>query len=295
MQKNSYFLNIYLAKFWETLGNFFQNFWIVLYEWFGSDDYSTVVWGSFLITTLLYWIAGFCYTVVDLTGKPAFILKYKIQDTSSYPVSFRQVLRVVIHVLINQVVVSIPFYVFCYQLMAWRGFDSGSTLPTLQRTLLELVFCILMEEIGFYYSHRFLHHPLLYKHIHKRHHEWTSPIAITAIYAHPIEHIFSNLLPPFLGPFLLGSHVVTYWLWFSIALLSTLNAHSGFHFPLFPSPEAHDFHHLKFNQNYGVLGILDQLHGTNSLFLQSKKYQRHIFSLSLVPLKVLYPDKSKKL
>ncbi|GIY68097.1 fatty acid hydroxylase domain-containing protein 2 [Caerostris extrusa] len=131
----------YLAKFWETVGIFFfRTFWIVLYEWFGSDDFSTVVWGSFLITTLLYWIAGFCYTVVDLTGKPAFILKYKIQDTSSYPVTFRQVLSVVIHVLINQVIVSIPFYIFCYQLMAWRGFDSGSTLPTLQRTLLELAF-----------------------------------------------------------------------------------------------------------------------------------------------------------
>jgi len=63
------------------------------------------------------------------------------------------------------------------------------------------------------------------------------------------------------------------WLWYCLALLSTLNAHSGYHFPFFPSPEAHDFHHLKFNQCYGVLGILDYLHGTDTLFRSNKVWR----------------------
>ena len=46
-------------------------------------------------------------------------------------------------------------------------------------------------------------------------------------------------------------HLATAWFWFSIAILQTTISHSGYHFPLLPSPEAHDFHHLKFNQNFG--------------------------------------------
>ncbi|GIX88001.1 hypothetical protein CEXT_171131 [Caerostris extrusa] len=40
------------------------------------------------VTFFVYWIAGLCYTLIDLTGRPEFLLKYRIQETSSYPVSF---------------------------------------------------------------------------------------------------------------------------------------------------------------------------------------------------------------
>ncbi|GIY81623.1 hypothetical protein CDAR_587272 [Caerostris darwini] len=280
--------------FWNAPGDFLQNCWSNVYDYFESEKGVLLIWGSFLVTFFVYWIAGLCYTLIDLTGRPAFLLKYRVQETSSYPVSFNQVLSVVKQICLNQLIVGVPFYISAYYLMAWRGYDSGRSLPSFQRVLFEIAVCALVEEVGFYYSHRLLHHPRLYKHIHKRHHEWTSPIAITAIYCHPVEHILSNLLPAFLGPLILGSHLTTCWLWFCLALLSTLHSHSGFHFPFLPSPEAHDFHHLKFNENYGVLGILDRLHNTNALFRKSKVYQRHFLSLSLVPLKQLYPDDLKQ-
>lgn len=45
------------------------------------------------------------------------------------------------------------------------------------------------------FSLRLFHHPSLYKHFHKQHHEWTAPIGVVSIYAHPLEHMVSDPLP----------------------------------------------------------------------------------------------------
>eukprot|EP00455_Lapot_gusevi_P045614 TRINITY_DN5863_c0_g1_i1.p3 TRINITY_DN5863_c0_g1~~TRINITY_DN5863_c0_g1_i1.p3 ORF type:complete len:122 (-),score=22.80 TRINITY_DN5863_c0_g1_i1:146-511(-) len=75
-------------------------------------------------------------------------------------------------------------------------------------------------------------------------------------------------MPVALGPFICGSHFFTCWLWFILASVNSVNSHCGYHFPFQPDPMSHDFHHMKFNNNFGVLGFLDTWYGTNKNYMQ---------------------------
>ncbi|KAK3880260.1 hypothetical protein Pcinc_015241 [Petrolisthes cinctipes] len=283
-------LTYHLQHFWGASGNFWQHQWDKILYTFGDDQFHLQVWGTFVVSYVVYWTVGLIYTFMDITAWPPLLRRYKIQPGTNEPVQPGKLVKCILWVNFNQIFVGVPFCVVCHYLFQLRGCDKSPQLPTFHWVLFEFVVFILMEEVAFYYSHRLFHHRLLYKHFHKMHHEWQSPISITAIYAHPIEHVLSNMGPVLLGPLILGSHVATIWLWVSLALISTLNAHSGYHLPFFPSPEAHDFHHLKFNQCYGVLGVLDLLHGTDDKFRATKCFSRHLMMLSLIPPREAYPD-----
>jgi len=232
---------------------------------------------------------------MDITNWPKFIRKYKTQPNTNEPVDKERLVSMFLLVAFNQVFVAFPFALILF----WVGEQTNlvpaiEQLPNFTQILIDLVVFMLVEELGFYYSHRLLHHRYFYKYIHKKHHEWQSPIALAAIYCHPLEHLIANTIPVALGPAIMNSHITTTWIWFTWTIFRTLNDHSGYHFPLFPSPEFHDFHHLKFTECYGTyLGILDYLHGTDRVFRSSTFFKRHIVSLTVEPVRSQFPDEIK--
>jgi sterol desaturase/sphingolipid hydroxylase (fatty acid hydroxylase superfamily) len=106
------------------------------------------------------------------------------------------------------------------------------------------------------------HHRWFYKRFHKQHHTFKTSVALNTEYAHPLEHLISNVLTTFGGPLLLGSHVLVFWSYFAFRLWETFDGHSGYTIPIlspfsvvpwWTGPQMHDFHH---SHNIGAFGTM---------------------------------------
>ena len=133
-------------------------------------------------------------------------------------------------------------------------------------------------------SHKLFHRPFLYKHVHKIHHQYTQTISLSAIYTHPFEFAFGNMIPVGLPCVLLGSniHQYTFLLWILMRSINTTSNHSGYDFPcLIPwdilpfraQASYHDFHHSGdgFAGNFsGMTTIYDTIWGTNIKYFRGQ-------------------------
>ncbi|XP_055616617.1 fatty acid hydroxylase domain-containing protein 2-like [Toxorhynchites rutilus septentrionalis] len=279
--------------FWGASRNLWQSLWDQFLDVTGDDPTRLWIYGTVIYTIGLYWTIGTIYTLLDVTNRPVFLRRFKIQPGTNEPVDGNRLRKVIRQVLFNQTVVGVPLIVAFYSMIGPQTTAMVRQLPAFYTVLWQLAGCLVIEEFGFYYSHRLLHAGRIYKYVHKQHHEWTAPIAITALYCHPLEHTLSNLLPIGVGVWATGCHISVAWLWFTLAISNTLHVHSGYHLPFLPSPEQHDFHHLKFNQCFGVLGVLDWLHGTNTQFIKSKQAERDYILTKFVPVREIHPDREK--
>lgn len=103
--------------------------------------------GTFAITSLVYWAYGGLYAILDLTKRPAFLQKYKIQPYKEVTAKeYREICKIALR---NQVFVSLPMSALSAGPLAhWRGMGNTSyaALPGFWVTLGTYVFCLLCEE-----------------------------------------------------------------------------------------------------------------------------------------------------
>eukprot|EP01095_Lingulamoeba_sp_RSL-Kostka_P015179 TRINITY_DN689_c0_g1_i1.p1 TRINITY_DN689_c0_g1~~TRINITY_DN689_c0_g1_i1.p1 ORF type:complete len:294 (+),score=55.57 TRINITY_DN689_c0_g1_i1:52-882(+) len=252
----------------DTIGSTIDDYWVILYENF--TPFQLQVYGSFFVVfIMLYWPICLLFMFLDLKRSPKFLYNFKIQKEKHQ--TWELYKKAMKTGLINQFLVSLPFaFVFYYLCEGINerfgtsfGYSVTRELPSLYIVIRDFLFFFLVEEIGFFYGHYLFHMDPFYKYIHKFHHQFKAPLAFTCIYAHPIEHIVSNLLPLMLGPALMGSHILQVYLWHGMAIVNTMHSHSGFNLPFLGDATEHDLHHEAFKYNFGVFGIFDRLHKTN--------------------------------
>lgn len=231
-----------------------------------STDYINYGLLPFGMITIIYWILCTFFMLMDHYCEINGLLeKWKFQGkylNGSF--NWKKYYNTIKMVLFNQLIIDLPISII---ITPYNMKLNDNALPY-SNLIWQIPLILILEDCLFYIGHRSLHNPFLYKHIHSIHHEWTIPVAMRTIYAHPIEHLMCNIMP-----LLISGHLCRLdWFCYNILLLTGLiNAilvHSDY--KLNGYGEQHDNHHKYRTCNYGVLGIMDQLFGTEQYCIKKQ-------------------------
>lgn len=97
---------------------------------------------------------------------------------------------------------TVPFFIA--EIRGWsKLYDFTSESPFWGYTLLQYPLFICFTDSGIYWIHRGLHHPLVYRWLHKPHHKWAVPTPFASYAFHPLDgwsqslpyHIFPMIFP----------------------------------------------------------------------------------------------------
>jgi methylsterol monooxygenase len=154
-----------------------------------NDNYTPFqisFYGSLLITTGVYWALGLTFMAFDLVEPLHNLVKmYKIQpDFRPSWDMYKEVFSLAIR---NLICVNVPV-AFITSLV--NPFRTSVPLPRPIETLVTFFVTLAFEEVGFYCVHRTFHSKYFYASVHKRHHKFTAPVALSGTYATMTEHFF---------------------------------------------------------------------------------------------------------
>ena len=137
---------------------------------------------------------------------------------------------------------------------------------------LSIILSILIHDAYFYWTHRLMHHPALFKHVHLIHHQSTNPSPWAAYSFHPYEAFIQGLIGPLIV-LLIPIHIYAL-LAFAIYQIS-YNVFGHLSFELFQkgftksfmfwhnTTTHHNMHHKYFNCHYSIyFNWWDRIMGT---------------------------------
>lgn len=129
---------------------------------------------------------------------------------------------------------------------------------------------VVIHDTYFYWAHRLMHHPALYKHVHLVHHRSTNPSPFASHFFHPLE-AFAEIGIIYVLIFTIPYHNYAIAMWWAYMMFINVMGHLSIE--VFPnwflkigllkfhnSPTHHNMHHKYFNYNYGLyFNIWDRL------------------------------------
>lgn len=140
--------------------------------------------------------------------------------------------------------------------------------------LFGVILLLLVHDTYFYWLHRLLHTPWLFRHVHLHHHRPSPPTPFTSFAFHPIEAIleFAFIVPMV---FIMPLHPITLFVFANIMTAMNVWGHLGYELlpekvihgkigSWFNSTTHHDMHHRYNHWNYGLyFNFWDRIMHTN--------------------------------
>jgi sterol desaturase/sphingolipid hydroxylase (fatty acid hydroxylase superfamily) len=227
-----------------------------------------------VITGRYFLVAGIFYGVFYLW----YPQKWKNRKINSRLYHKKQLLKEVKWSLVSSFIFAIAG---CITIILWQGgftkvyeglFDYGLLyLP------LSLIIFMFLHETYYYWLHRWMHVPSVFKIVHKIHHNSNITSPFTAFSFHPIEAAFQAIFLPMML-MILPMHYYVILLQLTIMTVSSVVNHLDIeiypeHFHKHPvgrwliGASHHSLHHKQFKYNYGLyFTFWDKLKNTESPF-----------------------------
>lgn len=235
-------------------------------------DHFFYVWFriSSSITIRYFLIAGITFLLFYILFK-RYVAFRRVQVTFPKITDYRRdiIYSLITVVIFATVAVVVLFALFPYTNM-WRGdpWKYGKAYY-----FFGFVWMFFLHDAYFYWMHRIMHHPKLFKAVHLIHHKSTNPSPWTSYAFHPLEAVFEAGIIPLIA-FTLPVHNKAFGLFMLFQFSYNVYGHLGYE--LYPkgfhktwigrwinTSVCHNLHHKRFHGNYGLYTLIwDRLFGT---------------------------------
>jgi lathosterol oxidase len=135
-------------------------------------------------------------------------------------------------------------------------------------------FMIVAHDTYFYWVHRLMHHPKLFRYFHLVHHQSTNPTPYTSFSFHPLESVLEFAIIPILT-LVIPVHASAFFLFTLWSIFFNVLGHTGYEispsgftrhrfFKWLNTPTHHNMHHRYSHYNYSLyFNFWDRVMGTN--------------------------------
>ncbi|MBL7826890.1 MAG: sterol desaturase family protein [Saprospiraceae bacterium] len=242
-------------------------------------------WGIVpLIIYLRYIILAGAVYLVFYVWKRRDWLHMKIQQRFPHHSDYR---REVWYSTLTSLIFSVQAYI-CLgtPLRQYTQFYSDIHAYSMTWFFLSIPIAIAIHDTFFYWAHRWMHQPKVYKWMHRTHHLSINPSPWATFSFHPAEAVVEGLIVPILL-FTIPLHPLAFFAFIFFMLVFNVYGHLGYE--LFPkklyqhplgkwlnSSIYHNLHHEKFTGNYGLyFSFWDRVCGTMRVDNAEKVEQIH--------------------